>query len=792
MTPLSFRSLFVVSVLAASACYAAPQQSVAGADSQRALLDRYCVTCHNQKTKTAGLLLDKADLGFVPAHAEMWEKVIRKVRAGAMPPAGMPRPDRAAMDAFATSIENTIDRASAAAPNPGRPVLHRLNRTEYGNAIHDLLALEIDPASLLPPDDSSFGFDNMSNVLSISPALMERYIAAAGKISRLAVGDPAVGPAEQTYRVKVDLSQDDHLEGLPLGTRGGVLIRHNFPVDGEYIIKIGMLKDTGDDLFGATAQGEQLEVLVNGDRVKLFPMNPKIVAEDGLQTRVAVKAGLQQLGVDFIKRSYAPGDDLFQPIWRTTIDVTDQKGLPHVSTVSIKGPYNVTGAGDTPSRHRIFSCRPSTASEEVSCAKKILSVIARRAYRRPVSDSDLESLLSFYQKGRNQGDFERGIEMGIRRILASPQFVFRFERDPVNVAPDSPYRLSDLELASRLSFFLWSSVADDELLQVAAQGKLKDPSVLQQQTRRMLADSRSESLSTNFGGQWLLLRNLANWVPNPELFPQFDDNLRQSMQRETEMFLESVIREDRSVLDLLNADYTFVNERLARHYGIPNVYGSQFRRVALASDARRGLLGQASILTVTSLANRTAPVQRGKWILESVLGTPPNPPPASVPPLKENTASSKPHSVRELMEEHRSNPACAGCHKILDPPGFALENFDAVGAWREVSETGGPIDASGMFGDGSPLNGPASLRQAILSRPNVFVGTLTEKLLTYALGRGIEYYDMPAVRAVVRDASRNGYRFSSIIEGVVKSTPFQMRRAPGRQDTPAVNTAQNR
>jgi cytochrome c5 len=786
------RLLFAVSILAAASANAAPQQSTSGSDSQRALLDRYCVTCHNQKTQTAGLLLDKADLANVPAHAELWEKVIRKVRAGSMPPAGMPRPDAAAADAFATWLETAIDRAAAAAPNPGRPVLHRLNRTEYGNAIRDLLAVEIDPASLLPADDSSFGFDNMSNVLSISPALMERYIAAAGKISRLAVGDPSVGPAEQTYHVKVDLSQDDHIEGLPIGTRGGVLLRHNFPVDGEYVIKIGMLKDTGDDLFGATAQGEQMEVLVNGERVKLFPMNPKIVAADGLQARVAVKAGLQQLGVDFIKRSYAPGDDLFQPIWRTTIDVTDQKGLPHVSTVSIKGPYNVTGAGDTPSRRRLFTCHPATAGEEVSCARKILSAVARRAYRRPVSDSDMESLLGFYQQGRNQGDFDRGIEMGIRRILASPQFVFRFERDPANIAPDSPYRLSDLELASRLAFFLWSSLPDDELLQVAAQGKLKDSAVLQQQTRRMLADARSESLATNFGGQWLLLRNLANWVPNGELFPQFDDNLRQSMQRETELFLESVIREDRSVLDLLSADYTFVNERLARHYGIPNIYGSQFRRITLASDERRGLLGQASILTVTSLATRTAPVQRGKWILESVLGTPPNPPPANVPPLKENTADSKPHSVRELMEQHRANPPCAGCHKILDPPGFALENFDAVGAWREISETGAPIDASGVLGDGSKVNGPASLRQAILSRPNLFAGTLTEKLLTYALGRGVEYYDMPAVRAIVRDAARNGYRFSSIIEGIVRSTPFQMRRSPSRQDTPAVNTAQNR
>jgi len=771
---------------------------------QAAFLHRYCTACHNSKAKTGGLTLDTVDLTNVPAQAEMWEKVIRKLRTGAMPPVGMPKPDRAAADLFATFIETSIDRASAARPDPGRPALHRLNRAEYGNAIRDLLALNIDAAGLLPTDDSSFGFDNIGSVLGLSPALQERYIAAAGKISRLAVGDPATGAIVDTYRVRSDISQDNHIEGLPLGTRGGVLIHHNFPLDGEYVFKVKLLKSTVDLLFGGNAQDQTLEIALNGERIKTLTINPPKKKEapkpevkvrsdgfdpaaatklsmsqppDNLEARVFVKAGPQTVTVAFLKKSYGPPEDLVEPFERTTFDPSDPKGLPHVLSVSIGGPFDAKGSGDTPSRRRIFTCHPATAAEEMPCARKIVSTLARLAYREPVQDSDMETLLGFYQQGRNQGTFEDGIEMALRRILASPQFVFRFERDPANTAPDTNYRVSDLDLASRLSFFLWSSIPDDELLKLASEGKLHNPAILEQQARRMLGDPRSQALVDNFAGQWLYLRNLRGVALDLESFPNFDDNLRQAFKTETELFFGSIMHEDRSVLNLLNADYTFVNDRLARHYGIPNVSGSQFRRVTVTNDARRGLLGQGSILTVTSVATRTSPVQRGKWLLENILGTPPNPPPANVPPLKENVAGGKELTVRERMEQHRASPACAGCHKVLDPLGFALDNFDAVGAWRTLGEDGSPIDATGVLADGTKVNGPVDLRNALLSRPNVFVGTMTEKLMTYALGRGVEYYDMPAIRTIVHDAARNDYRFSTLILGVVKSTPFQMRRS---------------
>jgi len=777
------------------------------APQQRAFIDKYCVGCHNSKTKIGGLTLDAPDLLNVAAHADVWEKVDKKLRTGAMPPLGMPKPDKAAVDAFATSIETSIDKAYAANPNPGRPALHRLNRAEYSNAIRDMLALNIDAADFLPTDDASFGFDNVANVLGLSPALQERYIAAAGKISRLAVGDPATSPIVDTYRVRSDISQDDHIEGLPLGTRGGVLIHHNFPLDGEYVIKVKLLKSTVDLLFGGNAQDETLEIAVNGERVKTLTINPKIkeapkpevkVANNGfdpaaatklsmsqppdsLEARLFVKAGPQTVTVAFLKKTLAPVEDLVEPFERSTFDPSDPKGLPHVLSVSIGGPFDPKGSGDTPSRRRIFTCHPANASEEMPCARKIISSLAQHAYREPINDSDLETLLSFYQEGRNKGTFENGIEMALRRVLASPQFVFRFERDPVSVAADTNYRISDIELASRLSFFLWSSIPDDELLRLASQGKLKNPAVLEQQVRRMLADSRSQSVVDNFAGQWLYLRNLRGVAPDLESFPNFDDNLRQAFKQETELFFGSIMHEDHNVLDLLNANYTFVNERLARHYGIPNIYGSQFRRVAVTDDARRGLLGQGSLEIVTSVATRTSPVQRGKWLLENIMGTPPNPPPAGVPPLKENAAGGKPLTVRERMEQHRVNQPCAGCHKVLDPLGFAMDNFDAVGAWRTLGEDGSPIDASGVLADGTKVNGVVDLRNALLSRPNVFVGTMTEKLMTYALGRGVEYYDMPAIRAVVQNAAKNDYRFSSLILGVVKSTPFQMRRSQERE-----------
>jgi mono/diheme cytochrome c family protein len=804
----------------ARAQQASPQRAL-----PRSIIDKYCVTCHNEKARTAGLALDKLDFDNVGPHAETLEKVVRKLRVGAMPPQGMPRPDRATMDSLAASIETSLDHATAAAPNPGQPVLHRLNRTEYANAIRDLLALDVDASDLLPTDDASFGFDNIASVLGVSPALLERYLLASGKISRLAVGDPKIDPIVDTYRVRADLTQNEHIEGLPLGTRGGVQIHHDFPLDGDYVIKVKLLKSTVDLLFGNNAQDQLLEIALNGERVQTLSINPKVQApppapaadksqkpkegfdpsaatklsmsqpKDNVEARIHVSAGPQTVSVAFVQRSYGPVQDLMEPIERSTFDPSDPKGLPHVLSVAIGGPFNAQGSGDTPSRRKIFLCHPASSSEELPCAKKIISTLARQAYRRPVTDTDLETLLSFYQSGRNhfgqnQGNFETGIEMALRRILSDPQFVYRFERDPASAAPDTSYRISDLELASRLSFFLWSSIPDDELLDVAARGKLHDHAMLEHQVRRMLAGPRADSLVGNFADQWLYLRNLRGVVPDLEAFPNFDDNLRQAFKRETELFFGSIIHEDRSVIDLLNADYTFVNERLAKHYGVPNVYGSQFRRISWPEDSpRRGLLGQGSILTVTSIATRTSPVQRGKWLLENVLGTPPNPPPANVPPLKENKTGAKQLSVRELMEAHRKNEPCAGCHKILDPLGFALDNFDAVGQWRDVSESGEKIDASGVLADGTKVNGVADLRAALLSRPNVFAGTMTEKLLTYALGRGLEYYDMPAVRAVTHQAAQNNYRFSSLILGIVESTPFQMRRSQDRESAPATSVA---
>ena len=789
------------------------------------LLDQYCVTCHNDRLKTGGLSLQGLP---IDGNAETWERVIRKVRAGMMPPAGAKRPERAALDTFAGSIENAIDRAAAISPNPGRAPLHRMNRVEYENAIRDLLALDVDSSTLLPADDSSHGFDNIADVLGVSPSLLERYVAAAAKISRLAVGERDAAPAQITYSVKGDLSQNQTLEGMPLGTRGGTTITHNFPVDGEYQIRLALLKLSFGQVFGEGAEGEELEVTLNGQRVKLFkldevpmffmreskgshpakpqPTDPleervKMTPDIRLEFRLKVKAGPQTLGVAFLNKANAINEDLVRRPVSSTYDVFIgmQYGYttaPHLSRVVITGPYNATGLGDTPSRRRIFTCRPTSMADAASasakasaesrrsssefdaseggCAKQIISTLVRRAYRRTPTDADVEPLIAFYQEERNKtGNFEAGIEMALRRVLADPEFIFRFEPPPSGVAPKAVYRVRDTELASRLSFFLWSSIPDEELLKLAIDGKLRQPAVLERQTRRMLADPKSRSLITNFANQWLFLRELKNANPDVTIFPDFDDNLRQAFQRETEMLFESVIREDRSVLDLLDSDYTFVNERLARHYGIPNIYGPDFRRVPLPSDARRGLLGHGSLQLVTSNPNRTSPVMRGKWILENLIGTAAPLPPPDVPPLEEKpTATAK--SVRERIEQHRASPACAGCHKIMDPIGLAMENFDAVGRWRTTDE-GVAIDASGQLVDGTPLNGPASLRKAMLDRQDVFVAALTEKLMMYGVGRETKYYDMPAVRSIMRDAAKNRYRFSDLILGVVKSAPFQMK-----------------
>lgn len=788
--------LFIAALIAAGAACA-----------QQALLDQYCIGCHNQKLKTGGLELDKLNLQQPGPDAETLEKVVRKIRAGMMPPAGARRPDRATLDAFATSLEDSLDRAAAAHPNPGRTPLHRMNRAEYANAIRDLLAVDVDSSTLLPADDSSNGFDNIADVLGVSPALMERYVSAAAKISRLAVGDKDTAPLDVTYTIKGDLSQNETLDGLPPGTRGGTLLRHNFPLDGEYLIKLSLTKLSFGQVFGEGAEGQELEVTLNGERVKLYQLDPvpmffmraapgpeppppplsqpdeervKMTPNIHLEFRLKVKAGPQTVGVDFLEKSYEANEDLVHRPMSSMKDVNIgmQYGydtVPHLARVDITGPYNATGPGDTPSRRHIFVCHPATQSDELPCARKILSNLVRRAFRRAPADSDIETLLSFYQQERNHsGSFDSGIEMALRRILADPEFVFRFEPPPANVPPSGVYRVSDTELASRLSFFLWSSIPDDELLNLAIQNKLHEPAVLERETRRMLADARARALVANFAGQWLYLRELKNASPDPREFPDFDDNLRQAFQKETEMLFESILREDRSALDLLNADYTFVNERLAKAYGIPGVYGPDFRRVHVPMDARRGLLGQGSMLLVTSNANRTSPVQRGKWVLENLLGSPPPLPPPNVPPLKENTGGGAELSVRERMEQHRANPVCAGCHKIMDPIGLSLENFDGVGAWRTV-DSGFKIDATGQLVDGTPIDGPSSLRKALLNRPEAFVGNMTEKLLMYGLGRETKYYDMPVVRAVMHGAAKDNYRFSELVLGIVKSAPFQMK-----------------
>jgi Protein of unknown function (DUF1592)/Protein of unknown function (DUF1588)/Protein of unknown function (DUF1587)/Protein of unknown function (DUF1585)/Protein of unknown function (DUF1595)/Cytochrome C oxidase, cbb3-type, subunit III len=757
------------------------------------VVNKYCVTCHNDGARTGGLSLQGADLSNPSKNAEVWERVIRKVRAGAMPPQGMPRPDAAGLDRFASFLENTLDRAAEANPNPGPPSMHRLNRTEYANAIRDLVGLEIDATALLPADDESSGFDNIAAVLRMSPSLMERYLSASWNISREASGNLAISPVTIVYRSRPDLSQDEHIEGLPLGTRGGMVVKHYFPLDAEYIIKMRLWRNTFD-LMRGMEDSHQIEIAVDGHREQLVTAGGredfiKMAANPGvydaeidkqLTVRLPLKAGTHTITAATILRSHAEKDDLIKPFLRTTIDGLDITGDPSVDRVSVEGPFNPTGAGNTAARAKIFICTPAKAtpakiSDDLPCARKILSALMQRAYRRPLNASDLETPLSFYQRGRNNhGSFEAGIESALQFILASPEFLVRFEPDPPDLPVGSVYRISDVALASRLSFFLWSTIPDEELVTLAGQNKLHDPTVLKREVERMLADPRSDALVDNFAEQWLFLRNLKSSSPDLEAFPDFDDNLRQAMREETKLFFRSIVQEDRSVMDLLNADYTFVNERLARHYGIPGIYGSQFRRVKVASDTRRGLLGQGSILTVTSYPNRTSPVQRGKWILTNLLGIPPTPPPPNVPALEEN-GEGQTHSVRERMERHRADAVCAGCHKIMDPIGFALENFDAVGQWR-TTDDGAPIDPAGTLYNGVKVDGPVALRNMLSSRPQLFTGVMTEKMLTYALGRGVQYFDMPAVRKVVQQAASNDFRFSSVVLGIVESTPFEMKQ----------------
>ena len=760
--------------------------------SQRAVLYQYCVTCHNEKLKTAGLMLDKLDLAHIGEHAEEWEKVVRKLRAGMMPPSGLPRPDAATYESLTVSLENELDRAAAANPHLPAPGVHRLNRTEYANAIRSILALDIDPAAFLPADDSSYGFDNVESGLGVSPALVEGYVEAAAKISRLAMGHET-GPARKVYHVREDYSQEGHIEGLPFGTRGGMLIQHYFPADGEYLISWDPVRTTVGGLYGGDSEDEQAEVLIDGARAKLFRIGkdvPIATNRDKNEVRVTVKGGRRAVGVTFLATTYVPNVDLNRHYQRSVLDDNLIDGFtftPQISSVTISGPYNGKRPEDTPSRTRILICEPTDTNSELPCARKILTSLARQAYRRSLAASDDETLMSQYQAGRNSGGFEDGIERGLQFILAHPEFVFRTENAPAGVKPGQPYRITDMELASRLAFFLWSSGPDDELIQLASAGKLHQNAVLQQQVKRMLSDARTHELVKNFAGQWLQLRVMQSSTPEGIDYPDFDDNLRQAFRTEAEMFFESIVREDRSIMDLLDGDYTFVNERLARHYGIPNVYGSQFRRVKLDGtlDVRRGLLGKGGIELVTSVSDRTSPVQRGKWVMSNILGVVPPDPPPNVPALKEaGSGNTGPETLRQRMEAHRSNPACAGCHKMMDPIGFAMENFDGSGKWRET-EAGQKIDASGQLVDGTKINGVVDLRNALLRYKPQFARTMSEKLLTYALGRGVEYQDMPVVRAIVRDGARDDYRFSVLVESIVKSDSFQMNR----KKEPAPNQA---
>jgi mono/diheme cytochrome c family protein len=777
-----------------------PPAAAVGHVAPRAMLDRFCVTCHNQRMKTGGLELDTLDMMHVSEHAEEWEKVARKIRTGAMPPVGRPRPEKALSESVASWLEAELDRSALEHPNPGRPTLRRLNRVEYRNAIRDLFALEIDPASLLPADSAAFGFDNNADALSLSPVLAERYLEASAKISQMALGRVRGSPPPETFFVPTDRNQGSRFsEDLPWGSRGGLAIRYYFPVDGEYLFQLRLNEGgAGGGIMGLTAEPHQLDVSIDRTRVWTStvggPDGAKAAGQErtdkilkALQFRVPVKAGSHLVQASFVQKTSAFLEDLFDPYLRRD-PYRASNGEPGISSVTITAPDapGVQAINDSPSRRRLFVCRPASPAEEAACARQIIATLARRAYRRPVTDADLQIPLARYRDGAGNGGaptssrFESGIELAVRSILVSPMFLFRFEGRSETAPPNTAYRITDLELATRLSFFLWSSIPDDELLNVSEKKMLHNPGVLDRQVSRMLADPRSEALVNNFAGQWLHTRNVSGFRPSPELLFHFDDSLRLAFQRETELFFDSIIRENRSVLDLLDADYTFLNERLARHYGIPGVYGERFRRVSLpAESVRRGLLGQGSVLTGTSRANRTSPVIRGKWILENILGTPPPPPPANVPELKDERDPAKVLPMREQMTQHRTNPVCASCHAQMDELGLALENFDAIGEWRDTDAAGSPIDASAKLPDGTTFTGPAELRKVLLNHSDDFLTTLTEKLLTYALGRGLEAADAPAVRRIKREAARANYTFASLIKGIVTSTPFQMRMQEG-------------
>ena len=787
-TSLSGFGILLCAALILQTKTAVSQQSppvTAPAAKYRAVLDQYCVTCHNDKTKRANLSLENVDPTTIGDHPEVWEKVIRKLRAGVMPPPGVRRPPLTDYEGLRDWLENEVDqKAAVRGVNPGYVVLHRLNRTEYANVIRDLVDIEIDPAKFLPPDDSARGFDNVAGSLTISPTLLEAYTTAATRIARMAVGYWKA-PTEASYIAPGDVGQTHHIEGLPLGTRGGMLVRHNFPADGEYKFSI---QNFG---VGTYWPGEKVEFLVDGERVKLVDyvgvgLSKGMSGEnDGaIDVVVPVRAGSHVVGATFLETNYRPTLNLVKEYERKSLDNNSIEQLqyyPVIGFLRISGPFLPQRPEDSRSLRKVLTCHPASTAQEPACAKQILTTLARKAYRRPVNDQDLESLMNFYEEGRKLGAFQDGIELALRRLLASPEFLVRSEKEPPNTPAGKPYRISDPELASRLSFFLWSSIPDNDLINLAAQKRLSSPAVFEQQVRRMLADPRSKALVENFADQLLYLRNLPVTSPDGKFYPNWDDELRKDFRTETEMLFESVMRDDRSVVDLLTANYTFLNERLAKHYGVPGVYGSQFRRVTLGPelDYRRGLLGQGSFLSITFQQNfRTSPVKRGVWVLENILGTPAPEPPPVVPALEDSTAGSgKVLTLREQMTLHRKNEPCASCHKLMDNIGFPLENFDADATWRtkQGGEGGTPIDPSAELWDGTKVNGVVDLRNALVRYSPAFVRSITEKMMTYALGRGVEYFDMPVVRSIIHDADKNNDRFSSIVLGIVKSAPFQMR-----------------
>jgi hypothetical protein len=765
----------------------APRDTFDQSDAQF-VIDEYCLTCHDSDKEKGGLTLES----FEPARPEkssaIAEKVIRKLRAGMMPPPGADRPEASSLTALAAMLETRLDAVAATRPNPGRRTFQRLNRAEYASSIRELLGLDIDPSAFLPPDTISHNFDNIADVQTLSPTLLEGYLRAARRVSKDAVGDPEAGPGSATYKVPRTASQLLHVDGAPFGTRGGISIVHNFPADGEYVFRMMLHSIPTGQLYGSTSRGEQLEVSIDGVRVALLEINPRMSEADpagmNLQTPpINVSAGPRRISAAFIQKFEGPVDDLLAPIQQTLADTQIGSALgvttvPHLRDFAVVGPHKVTGVSETPSRRRIFSCRPLSPAEEAPCASKIVSALARQAYRRPLTADDLAGLIKFYQEGRTRRDFEAGIQTALQAILASPHFIFRLEEIPSGAKVGQSYRITDIDLASRLSFFIWASPPDAALIDAARQGTLKTPAGLEQQVRRMLGDPRSAALATRFAAQWLRLQDLDKIHPDPLQYPNYDQTLAVAMRRETERFIEHVVREDRGVLELLSADYTFVNDRLARHYRIPGVAGAEFRRVTLADDHRRGLLGHGSVLTMTSVADRTSPVLRGKWVMEVLLGLPPPPPPADVPDLEETKTAegSRLLSVRERLEAHRANPACMSCHRVIDPLGLALENYDVTGAWR-IKDSGVAVDASGELYDGTKMRGPAELRAALLKRSETVLRTFTENLMAYALGRRLEHYDMPAVRTIVRDAEPRGHRFSAYVLGIVKSPAFQMARA---------------